>query len=95
MLLDKCDEIIEASEYPFQRFNLRTQKVFNDLVQFSQDPLSSMVRQTQSIDSVRDRGEKSSSLLKPKKSMANPSSKGFGVSGVKEKYVNSRHVSVG
>lgn len=52
-----------------------------------------MVRQSQSIDSVRAQ-EKSSSLLKPKKSMVNPASKGLGVTGVKEKYVNSRHVSV-
>jgi hypothetical protein len=56
MLLDKCDEIIDASEYPFQRYNLRTQKVFNDLVQYSLDPHSSIVRQSQSNESVGGRG---------------------------------------
>jgi hypothetical protein len=38
--------------------------------------------------------EEVNSLLKPKKSMANPKVKTFGGSGMKEKYVNSRHVSV-
>lgn len=33
-LLDKCEEIISASEWPFGQFNLSTEKIFNDLVQF-------------------------------------------------------------
>jgi hypothetical protein len=33
-LLEKCEEVIDGTTWPFGRNNLSTAKIFNDLVQF-------------------------------------------------------------
>ena len=33
-LLEKCEEVVEATYFPFGKNNLKTSKIFNDLVQF-------------------------------------------------------------
>ena len=36
-LLEKCEEIIDSMQWPFGVNNLRTEKIFNDLLQFHTD----------------------------------------------------------
>ena len=36
-LLEKCEEIIEQTYYPFGKYNLKTAKIFNDLLNFHSD----------------------------------------------------------
>ena len=33
-LLEKCEEVVEATYFPFGKNNLKTAKIFNDLIQF-------------------------------------------------------------
>lgn len=33
-LLEKCEEIIDTTQWPFIHNNLKTEKIFNDLIQF-------------------------------------------------------------
>ena len=33
-LLEKCEEILENTPWPFSSHNLTTRKIFNDLIQF-------------------------------------------------------------
>jgi len=33
-LLEKCEEVIDATYFPFIKNNLKTAKIFNDLMQY-------------------------------------------------------------
>ena len=53
-LLDKCEEVIDCTTWPFIRCNLSTDKIFNDLIQFhgndSLSPVSNYYKEQNSID---------------------------------------------
>jgi len=36
-LLEKCEEVVDSLVWPFQKNNLKPEKIFNDLIQFHQD----------------------------------------------------------
>jgi hypothetical protein len=40
-LLEKCEEVIDGTTWPFGRNNLSTAKIFNDLIQFHGENVNS------------------------------------------------------